>query len=127
MRVSCIHCGGPHPGFECRNKKSTAARKDVPESSRVGSAFEAAPTTKRTTPPRRSNGPGEAGTQALPVDTNSSTAARTVEGTTEAIRDENGQSGGKPLPKFDKKAWQREYMRSYMRKRRAALKGNEHG
>ena len=63
-----------------------------------------------------------AGTQALPVDTN---------GKTKDHRDHSGsvpELEGTPVrvqsppslpPKFDKKTWQRNYMKIYMRKRRA--------
>lgn len=67
----------------------------------------------------------QAGTQALPADTN---------GNEKDHRDHSGQGPGtggnasagaipaSSASKFDKKAWQRKYMRGYMQRRRAKLK-----
>jgi hypothetical protein len=67
MMTTCKHCGGAHPVWECKRPvtKSTAARKDVlrqvdrlPHKAAIGE-FGHRPPQER-----------EAGTQALPVDTN---------------------------------------------------------
>jgi hypothetical protein len=64
------HCGGAHPAYECR-KKSTAARKDVPfEGQSKGVSDEPVTTGQTASSLERSRATQEAGTQALPVDTN---------------------------------------------------------
>ena len=98
MRVTCKHCGGPHPAFECRKRSaqavsstidevekvavrsqpslgrdiSTAARKDVPlssEDSPFARGRRSADGAKAAVD-IGSNPRPTAGTQALPVDTN---------------------------------------------------------
>jgi hypothetical protein len=62
MRITCKHCGGAHPAWECKRPvtKSTAALTEVPHSAHAQQP------TERGTPGLRNL----AGTQALPVDTN---------------------------------------------------------
>lgn len=72
MRVTCKHCGGAHPAFECR-KRSTATGKDrltrvgSQETDRSGSR----PGLVEARLPQHATEKPQAGTQALPVDTNS--------------------------------------------------------
>lgn len=119
MRVTCKHCGGAHPAFECR-KKSVAARKDVRQV--VGSdGF------RKAIDP--SNAAGEkafiAGTQALPIDTNpEQRGRREAKAKNREVQDPaqeksanltRGVTAGETATKFDRKSWMREYQRNYMR------------
>lgn len=139
MRVTCKHCGGPHPAFECRKKKSTG---QLDKSGKSGEGYHVLPVVRR---PVDANQPVTA-TKSTVLDAKQRTVGINVTGSqqdvlTSAPVDTN--AGGRPqvvrggpsekevklrvqVPptgaKFDKKAWQREYMREYMRKRRASLK-----
>lgn len=134
MRVTCKHCGGPHPAFECRKKsggnraaepaatpdRSTAAR----EADVLGRQETASLALKHS---KRSKAVSNGRISALPVDTNSSGEAHPpmvremdVPAFTTSLA---GAEGNKDRqPKFDKKAWMREYMREYMRQRRQSIK-----
>lgn len=129
MRVTCKHCGGPHPAFECR-KKSGSPKGSVAAQSADAQYYAATSRTLSTAArkdvlrvaPKLADGSPDqqAGTQALPVDTNTSVESREIGNrparrTDEATSDNPSENSGK----FDKKAWMREYMREYMRKRRA--------
>lgn len=132
--VICKTCGGPHPTWECSPEKArryqpTAARKDVQvtEDPPLSGGVE-------PEPPLRAAGFVGAGTQAPPVGTKSDAARPGAR--SEVVTPSSGASvtsreaGDNALPapsfddvlgevqRFDKRAYQREYMR----KRRAALK-----
>jgi hypothetical protein len=116
--------------------QSTAARKDVQDRS-SGHPYSGKGSLRRKPSDKvvvaawqdERNKQLPAGTQALPVDTNSAqaeiepdirarpsapdTGVSVEHATSRGPGDENGAS------KFDKKSWMREYMRGYMRKRRA--------
>lgn len=98
-------------------KKSTAARKDVPvqKPKRAALRKEASADVTRVNT--------AAGTQALPVDTIPVRGAEFLkdDAATAAVSDKAEQESATPPTgaKFDKKAWMRDYMREYMRKRRA--------
>lgn len=128
----CEKCGFLHYRTDpCRvAKKSTAARMDVQKLEGSTTSSDAAKKRSGDTGNARLGDglseasklaeiaqSGPAGTQALPVDT--------LKPSPEWYAGIDALTGHEPPPqnpKFDKKAWQREYMRDYMRKRRAALK-----
>lgn len=115
----CEKCGFLHYRTDpCRTpKKSTAAL----EAEVLGRQETASLALKRS---KRSKAVSNGRSSALPVDTNSGRvengrlprcAPNKAVATTSAgtVGNEDRQ------PKFDKKAWMREYMREYMRRRRA--------
>lgn len=91
--------------------KSTAARKDV-QSVRSGALSEAKTVQHGDPTPRKlaDHSQPVAGTQALPVDTNSRPGLATGNSPTSA-----GTVGEKDRQPFNKKAWMREYMREHRR------------
>lgn len=143
MRVTCKYCGGPHPAFECRKESVQAVSSTVDEVEKV--AVRSRPSLGRTISTAEKSGSPkaqhealgnvagvtqvagsgvsppvtrQAGTQALPVDTNSKRE--------ECVGGQNfippppfsttsaGMVGNEDRqPKFDKKAWMREYMRDH--------------
>jgi hypothetical protein len=93
-----------------RPTKSTAARKDVRVKAEYRAAFvDGLPTSESLEPG------AVAGTQALPVDT---TNAESPNGRAADFESGSVGSTSASAPKFDKKAWMREYMRGYMREYR---------
>jgi len=105
-----------------RPTKSTAARKDVLTNG--DRSVDAPASSKRSVASSgliqiggsdvRGKQTAIAGTQALPVDTNPGGGVRPLSTPTLA-----GAVEDIDRPKFDKKAWMREYMRVYMRNHRA--------
>lgn len=149
--MNCEFCQSPvHIWFDCPKKpsgwkparlaaKSTAAGKDRLRRTSTRELHPLGPAMMLYSPPEGGDAGSkeralEAGTQALPVDTNSgptSAGSIPVSSTIEGLSGQSKSVPGKGLqaegvqipngpPKFDRKAWQREYMREYMRKRRAA-------
>lgn len=116
---NCEHCQSPaHNWLDCPKKpvgwrperltkKSTAARKDV-RGAHLASSGDTQPLGNSGRPLK-----SEAGTQALPVDTNYTPDLQPVS------TDSSGPKGFEVTPqlgaKFDKKAWMREYMREHRR------------
>lgn len=167
MRVTCKHCGGAHPAFECRKKKS-GANVALASNDRVHdpaaihltvqpkASVAAGRVGQKSTAPRkdearhgtgstsraltrtddRKRASGEAGTQALLVDTNTPmpSASGAREGKDELastqkqlidVSSEKASQGFKSpagQTKFDKKAWMRSKMPAYMRQYRSDVK-----
>lgn len=149
MRVTCKHCGGAHPAFECR-KKSTepknkpvangvvpAARLDHTDSAvRAKRAVGTNSELVTRLDPRVTSGvsaPSRVRKKALAGELPSVNEQPETEGKLVQVQQSHSApimrtaadvdaffAALPPPPKFDKKAWQREYMREYMRKRRAA-------
>lgn len=107
MRITCPNCGGAHPAWDCRRPatKSTAARKDV-----RGSAPHQQP-TERGEPGLRNL----AGTQALPVDTNTADAEKSANLTRGVTAGETApiqkRPRGRPRIHPDRKAYKAQWER----------------
>lgn len=101
---------------------STAARKDVrvPEPS-VLTSRKAKATLPGSTPGAgmANDVAASAGTQALPVEPNNGVAQKAER---RSPKPDVVGSNSTAIAKFDRQAWMREYMRTYMRDRRAKLK-----
>lgn len=130
MAVSCSNCGGPHPVWDCR-AKSTAEKLGSPNARRevLGNVAGVTQVAGSGVSPPVTR---QAGTQALPVDTNLAKAGNAPHITAGLRAPDTGVAGTKPAcrgpgqesgaSKFDKKAWSREYMSGYMKKYRAEVK-----
>ena len=126
LAMKSVSSRAAEPSVE--HRASTAARKAGPAldrqvSAKSEKAYSTGDSPAGERPGRRGDSKQRvakipAGTQALPVDTNSPADLQP------ASADNSGSDGLGVMPplrdKFDKKAWMRDYMREYMRKRRAA-------
>jgi len=128
MRVTCKHCGGAHPAFECRKKKSGASvalasndRVHDPAAIHLTVQPKASLATgrvgqKSTATSESRSSRSRSANESLPVDDihpgEISTIARP-----NVAREPDAVTG-----KFDKKAWMRSKMPAYMRQYRADVK-----
>lgn len=109
-RVNCTNCGRDgHPKWQCPYppKESTAALKEVPTSK---AGYQATLQVAKASSDEEGLD-ARAGTQALPVDTNSEAGYANVEH--RVAPEVMSVSSPAPATKFDKKAWMREYMREH--------------
>ena len=107
MRVTCKHCGGPHPAFECRKRSSggSSAVEHRPSKSSVMGSI----------PTRRSR-----------ASVQDAKLMKTKAGAPAEVEAEQEVQILRPSPKFDKKAWMRSYQKIYMAKWRKGLVGKKY-
>lgn len=73
MRVSCEHCGGAHPKYECRHKKSSGGSSEVehrPSKSGVEGSIPSRRSKKSTAPSESRTSRSRSANESLPFDTN---------------------------------------------------------